>query len=184
MQFTAWQEYLIKVACAVFKIAPEEIGFNIDKGGSLGGDSESDVKIRYSRDKGLKPLLKSIEFWINKWIVQPLDNDFEFKFVGLDVDSEEKELELLNKKVQHGMGWKEYRRAINLPEEMDEGDFPLNQIYLQHMQNQQFADEGMENTDMVDQEEFDEEEMWNGLEKGYEVNPMMHDAMQLLIKGK
>jgi len=31
MEFSLWQEYLIKVSCAVFKIAPEEIGFTMDK---------------------------------------------------------------------------------------------------------------------------------------------------------
>ena len=203
MEFSQWQEYLIKVACAVFKIAPEEIGFNIDKNGGLGGDNDSDVKIRYSRDKGLKPLLKSIEFWINKWIVTPLHSDFEFKFVGLDSDSEEREIELLNKKVEHGMGLKEYRRAIGLPEDLEEGDFPLNNVYVQMASQQMYAEQGEENGEFVDEEnqgdEFEEHfedsenDLWAtiGLEKSvvdefeqlnvYRGNPLMKDALKTLL---
>lgn len=197
MEFSQWQEYLIKVACAVFKIAPEEIGFTIDKSGGLGGDSESDVRLRYSRDKGLKPLLKSIEFWINKWLVNPINDGFEFKFVGLDQDNEEKELDLLNKKVEHGMGFKEYRKAIGLPEELEEGDFPLNSVYAQisaaQQQAEMMGDQSMMNGEAVDGDMADEDyDLWSDLDKAVTVNefkalqkhdknPMMDDVIKMLM---
>ncbi len=195
MQFQIWQEYLIKIACAIYKIAPDEIGFNIS--GSSGGSSPmfeggNEARLKFSKDKGLRPLLKSIESWINKFIVNPIDSDFEFAFVGLDVDSEKEEVELLNKKVQHGMGVKEYRRAMNLPEDFEEGDFPLNAVYLQ-MQNQlQFSEIQDASTEVVDSENKD---VWDSLgnEKNvsksmdgspedYDNNPLLFDAVEFFNK--
>lgn len=202
MQFAQWQEYLIKVACAIFKIAPEEVGFNLGNAGSGGSlfGSDSETKLEYSRDKGLKPLLKSIETWINKYLVSRLSDDFEFIFVGIDSDSEEKEVDLLNKKVQHGMGFKEWRKAMDLPEDLAEGDFPLNAQYIQRISAQEqsamFGGQSQDNTDAAEgnvwdtldfeeqdqtQEEFIKGSMSNIL--GHEQNPMMMDALAM-ISGK
>jgi len=190
MEFSKWQEYLIRVACAVFKIAPDEIGFKLDNGsGGLGGENDTDVKIRYSKDKGLKPLLKSMEFWINKWIVQAIDDEFEFKFVGLDQDGEDRETDLLNKKVGMGMGVKEWRKAQGLDPEFDEGDFPLNAVWVQQQAAAAFGEQSEDNTQGIDEGQV--EDMWSDLGKAtlssqftqYEDNPMMKDAMDLLLKG-
>lgn len=133
MQFSEWQEYLLRVACAVYKISPDELGFNIGSSGSnnamMEGSNES--KIKYSKDKGLRPLLKSIEFWINKWIVNAIDGDYEFRFVGLDTESEDKQLELDIKRATTFMGLKEVRRKNDLPDELEEGDMILNPVWQQ-----------------------------------------------------
>lgn len=192
MQFAQWQEYLIKVACAIFKIAPEEVGFNLGNasGGGALFEGSNEAKLKYSRDKGLKPLLKSIQFWINKWIVNAIDSNYEFAFVGIDVDSEEKEVELLNKKVQHGLGVKEWRRAMNLPEDFEEGDFPLNAVYAQQMQQQMFADQQEESTEALEEEDVwsdlqSDEDVMKGLENSplsqHIDNPLMLDALQTLF---
>ncbi len=188
MQFALWQEYLIKICCAIYKIAPEEIGFNLGNanGGNALFEGNNEVKLKYSRYKGLRPLLKQIEFWINKFIINPLDSDFEFVFVGLDTETEEKELELLNKKVANGMGWKEWRRAQDMPEDFEEGDFPLNPVYLQMKQQEQFNAMQEENTQAIEEESND---LWDSLTDnatksiqsmipGHEDNPMMFDAIQ------
>lgn len=186
MQFQIWQEYLIKIACAIYKIAPDEIGFNASSGGgSPMFEGNNEARLKFSRDKGLRPLLKSIEAWINKYLVNPIDSDFEFAFVGLDIDSEEKEVELLNKKVQHGMGIKEWRRAVNLPEDFEEGDFPLNSVYLQMQSQLQFSEMQDANTEEVD-EDAEAQEMWDSLDdsgiskaiSGHEKNPMLFDALE------
>lgn len=189
MQFGSWQEYLIKVVCAVYKISPEEIGF---ASGASGGNSamfegsNTEARLKYSRDKGLRPLLKSIEFWMNKWIIGALNDEFEFAFVGIDVDARDKELDLDIKMVQHFGGWMEARRKWGLPDQLEEGDFPLNQIYFQKMQADQMAQEQEENTEGVDdwaeQEEgdawgsLDDGGAWDNLDKGeLSDNPMMND---------
>ena len=191
MQFSQWQEYLIKVSCAIFKIAPEEVGFSLGNasGGSAMFEGNNETKLKYSRDKGLRPLLKSIEFWINKYIVGPLDQDFEFVFVGIDQKSESEELDLLQKKVANGMGYKEYRKALGLPEELEEGDFPLNAVYAQMTQQIAMQKQMEENTDFVDSEEKEDVEEWkksldaeiakniqNSI-PGHEDNPMMKEAL-------
>jgi hypothetical protein len=198
MQFAQWQEYLIKIACAIFKIAPEEVGFNLGNasGGGAMFEGNGEAKIKYSRDKGLKPLLKSIEFWINKWIVNAIDEDFEFKFVGLEVDTEEAEVELDIKKVGSFMGFKEARRKHNLPEELEEGDFTLNPQYIQMIQSREMKGEQEENGQAVE-EEFEEDSLWDNLEtddeviksmftseqlSGHQNNPMMADAFKMLME--
>ena len=202
MQFAQWQEYLIKVACAIFKIAPEEVGFNLGNagGGSSMFGSDSKTRLEYSRDKGLKPLLKSIESWINKYLVSRLSDDFEFVFVGVDADSEEKQVELLNKKVQNGMGYREWRRAMNLPEDLEKGDFPLNAQYIQRISTQEqsamFGGQSQDNTqeaegnvwDTLDFEDPDQNSedfvkaTINNLPLGMKENPMLADALQMLTK--
>ena len=46
-------------------------------------EGNNEARLKYSRDKGLKPLLKRIEFWINMWIVSQLEKDYELRFVGI-----------------------------------------------------------------------------------------------------
>lgn len=198
MQFSQWQEYLVKIACAIYKIAPEEIGFAGGSGTSGGGlfEGNNEARLKYSRDKGLRPLLKQIEFWINKFLVNPIDDEFEFAFVGLDTETEEKEVDLIIKKATNFMGYKEARRAMDLPDELEEGDFPLNSVYVQMQQQQQFAGEQEENTDFVEEEGGEDTSVWDSLpdtakaiavETGNLDNPFMFDAMDYytntLMKG-
>jgi len=142
MQFSAWQEYLIKIGCAVFKMTPEEVNFAQGSGGRSDNPFDSggaQHKFRYSKDKGLKPLLTSISAWINKWIVNRLNPEFEFVFTGLEVDDEAAELKMDIEKVSSFMGFKEMRRKYNLPEEFEEGDMPLNPHYIQNKQFEEFG---------------------------------------------
>jgi len=130
-----------------------------------------------------------MEFWINKWIVQAIDDEFEFKFVGLDQDGEDRETDLLNKKVGMGMGVKEWRKAQGLDPEFDEGDFPLNAVWVQQQAAAAFGEQSEDNTQGIDEGQV--EDMWSDLGKAtlssqftqYEDNPMMKDAMDLLLKG-
>lgn len=100
MEFGKWLEYCIKTICGVFQIDPLEIGFDISKqgsgqsGGSSGlGNSNQQERIRFSQDKGLKPLLVFIQSLINDYIVYRIDPNFEFKFVGLNVGTDKDELD-------------------------------------------------------------------------------------------
>lgn len=132
MEFTKWQEYLIKLACATYKIDPSEIGF------PMSGSSDSkpmfegnnEARLKYSKDKGLKPLLKMIEFKINKYVVSALSPEYEFVFVGIDEEDEAAQVELDIKKMGY-TGLKELRRLRGLPDEIDEDDVILNPQYLQ-----------------------------------------------------
>lgn len=176
MQFEKWQEYLVKIACSVYKIAPEEIGFDLSRGGGLiNNDSDNDTKLKFSKDEGLGPLLTSIEFWINKWIIGAYNPDFEFKFVGLDVDSESKEVDLDIKKLTSFMGWKEIRKKYNLPDEFEDGDFPLNSTFTGYQTQLQYAQQQQQSTDSVD------EDMDKGLSDQLSSDPLILDAYKMLF---
>ena len=183
MQFGKWQEYLIKVACAMYKIAPEEAGFNLGNasGGSPMMESSNEARIKYSRDKGLKPLLKNIEYWMNRFVINALNEDYEFAFVGMDSETREKELELDIKMAESFGGYQEARVKWGLSKEMEKGDFSLNSVFMQTKQAEAMAGEMGDNGDFVDgeDEEAQYEDTWDSLDKG-EVsgNPMENDLAQ------
>jgi len=111
MEFGKWLEYCIKTICGVFQIDPLEIGFDISKqgsgqsgssGGGLGNSNQQE-RIRFSQDKGLKPLLVHIQTLINDYIVYRIDPNFEFQFVGLNVGTDKDELD---KQVQQVKSYK------------------------------------------------------------------------------
>jgi len=197
MQFAKWQEYLIKVACAIFKISPEEIGFNLGNasGGGALFESNNEQQLKYSKDKGLRPLLHSIEFWINKWLVNPIDENFEFAFVGVDVDDEKSEVDLDISKVSSFMGYKEARRKHGLPDELPDDDLILNPQWIQVYQQAQMAGEQDENGEVMqdEQESMSDDDFWDTLDTDdkvekalsateYSDNPMMKDALKILFE--
>lgn len=135
MEFSKWQEYLIKLSCAHYKMDPSEIGFPMN--GSSNSkpmfEGNNEARLKYSKDKGLAPLLKMVETKINKYIINALDPSFEFKFVGLDPDTESEQLELDIKKLGNFMTIDELRKKYNLPK-LKDGDRVLNSIYMQYVQ--------------------------------------------------
>lgn len=133
MQFGKWQEYLIKLSCALYKIDPSEIGFPMG-GSSNASQFEADrkYKLEYSQEKGLYPLLKFIQRKLNKYVIQQLNPEYEFVFTGLENEDEAKVLEADLKKLTNFMGYKEIRKKWGLPEELaDKDDMIFNGIYYQ-----------------------------------------------------
>jgi phage portal protein BeeE len=181
MEFSQWQEYLIKVACAIYKIDPREV-FDLQHTSSSalsGADKEESIK--YSRDKGLKPLLKSYEAWLNKYIVNPRDQDLELVFVGLDVDSEERELELDIKRASNFMGVNEVRAKHDL-KPLDDDDVILNPQYVA-WQGQKMAGDPGSNDAMseFDEGQFAGEGQGDDSEKSEESNPFV-DELNAFVK--
>jgi hypothetical protein len=143
MEYAKFQEFLIKCGCAVYTIDPSEIGFpmsgNSNGSNGLGGDSTKE-KLEYSKDKGLRPILKNLQYWFNKYIVWQIDPEFELRFVG-DDDYEDKATELDNdiKKVGAYMTLNEIREKNDL-DALDGGDIVLNPIAMQAQQMQMMGD--------------------------------------------
>jgi hypothetical protein len=103
MEFSKYMDFLIKIACAVFQIAPEEINFSSQSGAQGNGavfESKGELKLKASRDKGLVPLLTSFENWMNREVMRYLSDEFEFVFVGLDGMTEADQLELDEKRLK------------------------------------------------------------------------------------
>jgi hypothetical protein len=141
MAFSSWQEYLIRIACACYKMSPEEIGFviNSSTGSSrplFEGSAES--RLKYSRDKGLRPLLRKKERTLNRYIINPRWPGYEIKFVGLGVESEKEEIEIDEKKSKMFMTIDELRIKYGLPPlgEDNGGGVIANPNYIQWLGQQ------------------------------------------------
>lgn len=138
MEFSKYQEFLIKISCALYKIDPSEIGFPMQGSSDAKPmfEGNNEARLKYSKDKGLKPLLKRIEFWINKWLVSQLDKNFEFRFVGIESDKGEKDdLDEDIERLGNFMTFDEIRAKWNL-EPMPDGNGTIigNPIYYQNVQ--------------------------------------------------
>lgn len=133
MEYQAWLDFLIKVSCAVFSIDPNEIGFDINKSG--GGkelfESNNEGKLKHSKDKGLYPLLKHFQRKINKYVVEQLNPDYEFVFVGMNGMTLQEELEMDIKKLNAFTTINETRQKYKM-ENIDSGDIIMNPTYTQN----------------------------------------------------
>lgn len=86
MEYNEWIGYLIKTSCAIFQIDPAEIGFVYGSEGQSSSVFGADpyARVLMGREKGLRPLLRSLEAWLNKYIINQIDPNYELRFVGLD----------------------------------------------------------------------------------------------------
>lgn len=102
MEFSSWLDFLIKIVCACFAINPAQINFSYgNSGGSkVAFESSGKEKTADSRQQGLRPLLRFVERFLNKNIVQVLNDEFEFEFVGLDAMSPKEMADLTTQRVR------------------------------------------------------------------------------------
>jgi hypothetical protein len=144
MEFEKWMNYLINVSCAVYQIDPAEINFP-NRGGAGGegggglGDGGIEDRLKHSKDKGLRPLLRFIESLINKHIVSKFDQRYVFSFVGMDSKSEKEIVELNAQRVKVYKTVNEIRKEEGLPK-LEGGDIILDPTYVQYLNNQQQAE--------------------------------------------
>lgn len=131
MEFGQWMEYLIKITTGVFMIDPAELNFDLSGGVQQTPlfESSSEWKLKASRDRGLKPLLKFFAKIINKNIIDKIDDHFTLEFVGLDELSEQDKHNMLTEQLAAYMTLNEVRRQLDLPD-LPNGDVPLNPTYL------------------------------------------------------
>jgi HK97 family phage portal protein len=86
MEYEKWVQYLMKTVCAIFQIDPAEIGFVFSAEGQTSSVFGTDPaqRVLMGQEKGLRPLVRSIEGWLNKWLINEINPAFEIKFIGLD----------------------------------------------------------------------------------------------------
>ena len=91
MEYHKWLEFLTNIACAIYQIDPSEIGFKAWSGsGGQGMNSEAEKsRLDYSQDKGLFPLMQFVEDTVNTEIIDRIDPEFKFSWVGLNEEDEE-----------------------------------------------------------------------------------------------
>lgn len=191
MEFSQWYEFLIKVTCAIYRIDPAEINF------PLSGSSEqkpmfegnNEARLKHSKDKGLRPLLKFYQRKLNKYLVSRINPAYELIFVGLDNDDPNTDIERDTKMVGSFMTVDEVRvrRGLEPLGAEGGGDIIENAVWLQNkmgaqqmaMQQQQGGDQGAQNyygeeeNPAGEQESIEEEDpfgkalqdYWTGLQK-------------------
>jgi hypothetical protein len=146
MEFSGWIDWLLKVSCAVYQIAPEEIGFQFGNTGQSSSMSEGsqESKLKYSRDKGLVPLAKFFVEQMNDKVVRHLDDRFKLEFAGINARDAEALIELQAKEVSSVKTVNEARKERGLqPLPKDQGDVILNPTWIQWAQaREQAAQQG------------------------------------------
>jgi len=131
--FEGWMRYLIRMICAIYQIDPAEIGVNLkdEGGGGMSGDNTKE-KIIHSKGRGLYPLMRHLENYINTNILAPSYPEFELKFCGLTGESEEELVNRLEKEVKFAKTVNEIRKELDLPPLPGVDDLILNNEYLNH----------------------------------------------------
>ena len=151
-----WQEYanyLIRCHGAVFSIDPYEFGFDIKTGTGPSQnaplfETSNEAKIKWSKDRGLKPLLSSVERVMNQNIIWRIDPRFELALVRLDAKTEEATIEVRTKELQAYKTLDETRVEANLEPLGDKkgGDLIMSAPFLQYnqqkMMQQQMEEQG------------------------------------------
>jgi hypothetical protein len=149
MEFSAFHELQFRLCCVLFKMSPSEVGMEGTKGGSgnlQGEDKEAEVE--YSKDKGLKPLLKFIAAKLNKYIIKRINPDFEFVFVGMDAETPEKELASADTRSKTNETINEVRASLGLKSLGPAGDIIRDSVFMQAVQLAQMG--GEESNQAVD----------------------------------
>jgi len=148
--YQQWTSYLLKIACAMFQMDASELGFVFGAEGqsSSMGSMNPEQRIIASKEKGLRPLLRAQQTWLNRWVIHKIDEDFEIAFGGLSVKSEADKLEQELKRVKHYMTINEVRARWDLePLDTKAADMILDQTYINAVQQQEAQDEEAENPD-------------------------------------
>lgn len=167
MEYESWMNYLINIVSAVYQIDPSEINFP-NRGGSGGGaggimEGGMESRLKNSKDKGLRPLLRFIESIINQNIIYRFSQEYTFNFIGLDQETEQDKAELSEKLVRTRKTINEIRKENDDPP-IEGGEIILDPTYTNYLlqkqqaeQMQQQQDQGMDSnpTPMEGEEQKD-----------------------------
>lgn len=95
MEFNEFLEFLFNIACAVYQIDPNEVGFKSWTSGGSGAmkSDNTEVKIDQSKDKGFVPLMQFLANTFNSQIVDRIDDQFAFTWIGIDEQDEQQKQE-------------------------------------------------------------------------------------------
>lgn len=134
MEYSAWMDFLIKIACSVYSMDPVEVNFKYGNAGQKGAMQEQSnrEKISESKERGLRPLLDHLSDAMNRSILWPINENFEFTFVGLDAHTRDEAADLQKKQVSAYRMVDEIRAEEDLPPLPDgKGEVILDPTWLQ-----------------------------------------------------
>jgi len=169
MEFTQWLSFLLRQACMVYGMDAAELGYqygNENQSSSLSGSGPGD-QLTYSRERGLRPMLRSVQSWINSGVIWKIDPELMIEFVGFDSMSETAKVDLDIKACQNFRTINETRAMYDLePLESPVGDMIMNASYMNtaSMMAAQEEEGGGEGEGEGEEEGFEGE----GEEEGFE----------------
>ena len=186
MEFDEWTKFLMILLCSVYRIDPSELGFSFQDGHSVFGQDGQRERLQHSKQKGLYPLLIFFQDIINKYIISEIDENYEFVFTGIDVEDEEKQVQLDAQKLQSGMvSLQDMFKKYSGRDFDEENDIILNSVYLQYKQMNQFGGDQM--NEMVDEETGEEGDIPNPfedteqqIEQSLKDNPIAKSAFEYI----
>lgn len=156
MEFNEFLEFLFNIACAVYQIDPNEVGFKSWTSGS--GMTQSDntqAKMDASQDKGFHPLMDFLSDTFNSEIIDLIDEDFVFEWVGVSEEDEDKKLERYKSEIESGLKVvNEVRKELDM-EEIDEpwanapGNPQLIQVFMNGLQQEQAEQQQQQQTEQA-----------------------------------
>ena len=182
MEYTQWNSYLIKICCSIYSMDPAELGFvfgNEGQTSTITANGPSD-RITASKERGLRPMLRALESWINHWLVEPMDEDFCIDFVGFDAKTEEQKVDLDIKALKAFKTINEIRSEHDMEPIDDQlGNLILEPSFLQVYMQTMMA-EGQEE---MPGEEPGQAEGEEG-EEGGEYQDLWNEGQELLAAGE
>jgi hypothetical protein len=133
-EFMQWMEYLTKLTTGVYLIDPDEVNMFMGRGAASTPmyEASNENRIKFSKDKGLRPLLRFQAKKMQK-ILDQIDDHFMFEFVGLDELSEQEKLEKSRTEMETFKTVNEVRAEQDMPP-LENGDVPANPTYIQWTQ--------------------------------------------------
>jgi len=171
MFFAKWFSLLVSIICAVYSIHPTELNFDSfshQTSSTLGG-SDTEEKLKHSRDKGLLPLLNFVQRIYNRFIVPFWTKKYELQFTGLHQEDPKEKQE----RVKLYSTVDELRDGDGKPPLEDPllGEAPTNpalmQAYMMGVQQKMMAEQqaaggGVEGDEDYPQDEDGQHDPWQG----------------------
>lgn len=148
MEFNQFLEFLFNLTCSVYQIDPNEVGFKswTSSNYSMSQSDNTIEKIRHSKnDKGFVPLMNFLSDMINSEILDFIDEEFVFEWVGLSESDEDKKIARIQARLNAGyMTVAEIRKEEDMEEIKDTEGKPalwtqapanphLLQVYMQQL---------------------------------------------------
>lgn len=154
MEYNEFLEFLFNIACAVFQIDPNEVGFKSwTSSNSMSASDNTEAKMDQSQDKGFVPLMQFLANTFNSEIVDRIDEDFCLTWVGIDEQDEDAKWNRYKLQIDSGIvPVAEIRKKEDMDELLDEegkpaawttapGNTVLMQVYMAQLQAKQQAEQ-------------------------------------------
>lgn len=135
MEWAEWQNFNIKILCAICGSDPAELNFIYGNTGQSNSLSQppAERRIKQSRDRALRPILRAIAGWLNRHIIWAINDNYCLTFTGLDIKDAGEVIDNEKKTVSYLKTVDEIRAEHDLKPLPDgKGEVILDATWMQH----------------------------------------------------